>query len=106
MAAKERIIPLGVRIPAVSPNIRAEVLDRTSAHFLSATRCAKQLFLVGGSVDFQQIPLVAALVQADTALGELDEVILCLIQLEHLHIAALVGRVNIKRDPFVYVLSM
>ena len=46
----------------------------------------------------QQVALVAALVQTDTALGKLDEVILRLIQLEHLHVAALVNRACVKQE--------
>lgn len=41
-------------------------------------------------MDFQQVPLVAALVETHTSLGELDEVILRFFQLEHIHIRALV----------------
>ena len=46
----------------------------------------------------QQVALVAALVQTDTALGKLDEVILRLIKLEHLHVAALVNRACVKQE--------
>ena len=38
----------------------------------------------------QQIPLVAALVQADAPLGGLDEVVFALLQLEHIHVGLLV----------------
>ena len=46
----------------------------------------------------QQISLVATLVQADTALGELDEIVFRLIQLEHLHIAALVDGPCVEQE--------
>ena len=98
MTAKERIIPLGVRIPAVSPNNSAEVFDKTSAHFLSATRRAKQLFLIGWRMYLQQVAFVAALVQADTALRELDEIVFRLIQLEHFHVAALVDGARVEQE--------
>ena len=46
----------------------------------------------------QQVALVAALVQTDTALGKLDEVILRLNQLEHLHVAALVNGACVEQE--------
>ena len=46
----------------------------------------------------QQVALISALVQADTALGKLDKVILRLIQLEHLHVAALVDGACVEQE--------
>ena len=41
-------------------------------------------------MDFQKVSLVATLVQADTPLGKLDEIVLGFLQLEHIHVGALV----------------
>lgn len=49
-------------------------------------------------MDFQQIPLVAALVQANTSLGELDEVVLGFLQLEHLHVGPFVDRACVEEE--------
>ena len=46
----------------------------------------------------QQVALISALVQADTALRKLDEVILRLIKLEHLHVAALVNGACVEQE--------
>ena len=46
----------------------------------------------------QQVALVAALVQTDTALGKLDEVILRLIQLEHFHVAAFINGARVEQE--------
>ena len=45
----------------------------------------------------QQIPFVATLVETHAELEKHDAVILRLIQLEHLHIAALIDRTGAKR---------
>ena len=46
----------------------------------------------------QQVALVAALVQTDTTLGKLDEVILRLIQLEHFHVAAFINGARVEQE--------
>ena len=51
---------------------------------------SEQLFLVGWGVDLQQIPLIAALVEADAPLGVSDQFKLRRLQLKVLHVEPLV----------------
>ena len=46
----------------------------------------------------QQVALISALVQADTALRKLDEVILRLIKLEHFHVAAFIDGACVEQE--------
>ena len=49
-------------------------------------------------MNLQQIPLVAAFEQAHTPLGESDEVVLRLLQLEQIHIKPLVNGAAVKDE--------
>ena len=53
---------------------------------LSSASCPEQLLLIGRRVDLQQIPLVAAAVEADAPLGITDELELSRLQLEVVHV--------------------
>ena len=48
-------------------------------------------------MNLQQVSLIAALVQADAALGELDEIVFRLLQLEHIHVGPLVDGAGIEQ---------
>gem|GEM_PF-2183805 len=48
-------------------------------------------------MNLQQISFIAALVQADAALGELDEIVFRLLQLEHIHVGPLVDGAGIEQ---------
>ena len=49
-------------------------------------------------MDFQQVALVAALVQAGTSLWELDEFVFRFLQLEHLHIGTLIDGASVEQE--------
>ena len=48
-------------------------------------------------VNLQQISFIAAFVQADAALGELDKIVFRLLQLEHIHVGPLVDGAGIEQ---------
>ena len=49
-------------------------------------------------MDFQQVAFVAALIEADATLRELDEVKLAVFQLEHIHVRAAVDRTGVEQE--------
>ena len=49
-------------------------------------------------MDFQQVSFVAAFVEADAALRELDEIKLAVFQLEHIHIRAPVNGTGVEQE--------
>lgn len=65
---------------------------------LSSASCPEQLFLIGRRVDLQQIPLVAAAVEADAPLGITDELELSRLQLEVVHIELLVHTAGVEQE--------
>ena len=67
---------------------------------LSSASCPEQLLLIGRRVDLQQIPLVAAAVEADAPLGITDELELSRLQLEVVHIELLVHTAGVEQELF------
>lgn len=49
-------------------------------------------------MNFQQISLVAAFVEADAALRELDEIKFAVFQLEHIHIRAPINGTGVEQE--------
>ena len=68
---------------------------------LSPACLSKQFFLIGRRVDLQQIPLVAAAVEADAPLGIADELELGRLQLEVVHVELLVHAAGVNRNWWV-----
>ena len=65
---------------------------------LPSSRRSKQFFLVGWGVDLQQIPLIAALVEADTPLGISDQFELRRLQLKVVHIKPLIHTAGVEQE--------
>lgn len=65
---------------------------------LSTSGIAEQLRLIFGSNDLQKITLVTALVKAGSSLGEFDEVILHLLDLQHVHKLAGIDVAGIEQE--------
>ena len=64
----------------------------------SPARRSEQLFLVGRSVNLQQIPLIAALVEAHAPLGIPNQLELRGFQLEVLHVELLIHAAGIEQE--------
>jgi hypothetical protein len=65
---------------------------------LSPSPLSKQCRLILRGFDFQEIPLITALIEADATLGVADEFIFRLLQLEGVHVESFVNGSGVEQE--------
>ena len=98
--AKKIKISVTIKLPFINVTFAPSILQALHwrALFLSTASITEQLRLVLGSDDLQEIALVTAFVKAGSSLGKFDEVVFCLLDLQHVHKLTRINVAGIEKE--------